>query len=121
VSAVLLWTRNPGALETISLVLSRIGQPFLPCGSAEAVTAAVRASDGPALLVLGPSFNEAEALAVRTALVERTGVSVLVVLLEDVLEPLPPRVFADDAVRLRIPVRPRTLREVVDAWRAAGP
>ena len=117
---VLLWTRDPGARDTIPLVLSRIGQPFVRCDAVDDVVASMNAEDGPAMLVLGPSFDETEARAVREAIVSRTGRRVTVVLLEDVLDPLPPRlVLTRDEVRLRLPVRPRTLREVVDAWRGS--
>ena len=118
---VFLWTRDPGARDTIPLVLSRIDQPFVRCDSVADVLEAMSDETGSVMLVLGPSFDEQEARTVRSCLVASTGRRVTVVLLEDVLEPLPPRlVLTRDEVRLRLPVRPRTLREVVDAWRGSG-
>ncbi len=117
---VFLWTRDPGARDTIPLVLSRIDQPFVRCDSVADVLEAMSDETGPVMLVLGPSFDEQEARTVRSSLVASTGRRVTVVLLEDVLEPLPPRlVLTRDEVRLRLPVRPRTLREVVDVWRGS--
>jgi hypothetical protein len=117
---VILWTRDAGARQTIPLVLSRIGQPFVRCRSVETVVAEMT-DLGSAMLVLGPSFDEPEAHRVQSALIEKSDCTVTVVLLEDVLAPLSPRlVLAQDAVRLRLPVRPRTLREVVEAWRASA-
>ena len=120
VTRVLLWTRDPGARDTIPLVLSRIDQPFVRCDSLAGILKEMSSEVGPVMLVLGPTFDEKEAREVRSALVESTGRRVTVVLLEDVLDPLPPRlVLTRDEVRLRLPVRPRTLREVVDAWRGS--
>ena len=122
-SGVVLWTRDPGAHETIPLVLSRIGQPFDRCRSAEEAVAVLRDLGGPALLVLGPSFTEPEAHALRHTLSRELAAPVTVVLLEDALAPLPPRLVltaTEGPLRLRLPVRPRTLMEVVDAWRAGA-
>ncbi|MFT4623305.1 MAG: hypothetical protein ACI8PZ_001961 [Myxococcota bacterium] len=120
-TAVLLWTRDPGARDTIPLVLSRIGQTFVRCDTLAGVVGAVLADTEPTMLVLGPSFTEEDARTIRHTLVERTRRPVTVVVLEDASDPLPPRLVLTregDPIRLRIPVRPRTLREVVDAWRS---
>ena len=118
--SILVWTRDSGARETIPLVLSRIGESFARCEAMDEVVDAVEQGNGPVLLVLGPTFSEEEATEIGTTLCDRTSEACSVVLLEDLSDPLPSHIVIPAPVsptRVRLPVRPRTLRKIVEAWK----
>ncbi len=111
---VLVWTRSHAARDSVTLALSRAGLAVRHISERAELARVAREITGALAIILGPSFttNEAKALADALSTVRAT---LRIVVLEDLVEPLPCRALALDSPTrvLTLPVQMRSLLEAV--------